>query len=120
MLTTAPPTGLLRAVARPPWAAQIAWTMARPRPALLVVPAPAAVWSAEPLEGVRKERVREAGTVVADLDAQVGALFPGRDHDDRPGRREASRVREQVVDGLADAVGVHVKPGLLPGHRRGR
>lgn len=32
MLITAPPAGLLRAVARPPWAAQIAWTMASPRP----------------------------------------------------------------------------------------
>jgi hypothetical protein len=77
-----------------------------------VVPAPAAVRPAEPLEGVRQERVREAGPVVADLDAQVGAVFPGRDHDDRPGGREASRVREQVVDGLADAVGVHVNPDL--------
>jgi hypothetical protein len=34
-----------------------------------VVPAPAAVGPAEPLEGVRQKRAREAGPVVADFDA---------------------------------------------------
>jgi hypothetical protein len=65
----------------------------------------------ESLERVRQEGIREAGAVVTDLDAHVGAIFPGREDDGRPGGREAHRVGEEVVDGLADPVGVEASPG---------
>jgi hypothetical protein len=62
---------------------------------------------------VRQEVLREAGAVVTNLDAQVRAVFPGREDDGRPGGREARGVGEEVVGGLADPVGVNA--GLDPG-----
>src|SRR5689334_5447313 len=42
-----------------------------------VVAGTAGVWAPEPLERVGQEGLREARTVVTDLDAKVRAVFPG-------------------------------------------
>src|SRR5450755_3358344 len=62
----------------------------------------------EPLEGAGQEAGGEPGASVADLDDQIGPGGPAVDLDRRSRRSEAQRVVDQVVDGLADLIGVHV------------
>jgi hypothetical protein len=64
------------------------------------------VWAREALEGVWQVFCRETGTGIGDLDYQVRASGPGRDHDRRSCRREPQGVIDQVIDRFADAIGV--------------
>jgi len=65
-----------------------------------VAPGAPGIRAGEPLEGGWQELGGETGTVVADLDDQVGAGCPGRDQDGSSGRGEAQRVVDQVIDRL--------------------
>ena len=102
--TTAPPPGLLAADAVPPWATAMARTMASPRPVPPSSRDRPVSGRAEALERVRQEAGREAGAVVADLDAEVRAVRAGGEHDDRAARGEPQRVVQEVVDHLPDPV----------------
>ncbi len=60
---------------------------------------------------MRQEAVGKPGSVVADLDVELGAVGPGCECDDRTGGSEPQRVVDEVVDGLADPVRVDIGVG---------
>jgi hypothetical protein len=80
----------------------------QPQAGASVVAGPAGIRPPETLERVRQESGREAGAVVADLDAKVGAVGAGGEHDHRAARGEPQRVVQQVVDRLPDTVAVDI------------
>ncbi len=109
----APPPGVSATPTRPRWPATIAATIARPRPVPPPAPRPAGgVGAEEPLEHLGRDVRRDAGSVVADLEAGLTRVDAHRDLDRRAGGRVPHRVREEVGDDLP-------QPRLRPAHDRG-
>ena len=86
----------------------MALTIASPRPGASVAARASGVGAREALEGMWQELSRETGTRIGDLDRQIRAYGPGRDHDRRSCWREPQGVVDQVIDRFAEAIRIHV------------